>query len=617
MISTEELSAALQKLTDPDPGERRIAAEMLSEADERALYPLISALRDENPGVQDAAMRSIISIGGEVTAYMALPLLRESPFLRNTARIILRQIGQASVPLLRPLLTDKDDDVRTFAVDLISDIGWCDYPAEIARLLEADPNQNVRASAARAISILGFHEALPILVAALKDNEWVCFSVLESLALLRDESSIEPVLALLGSGSETLRYMAIETLGKIGSPRSSEALISRIPNASDIEKSAIIKSLVQIGITPSMAEVGDLLIEMYTKGEWEERLIALTGLADLKDKRAVPVILEVAGALDPSDPTDEERLIMVKQALSNFGCTPALIAALADPALKFRGKVIAVEVVGELGCDEAIPHLLALMDGDMREVRRAGVMALAEIRGEKALQEIRKCIEDRDGHVRRSAITVLGKIGDKASFPPLLSHLDVENYKDVLEENVKALLMIDPQALFSRMEKLSPAIKEMIARSAGNVDMLLALSRERDVSVRVAALASLGRLQNDGAYQRLSEALRDDNPDARKTAVMALGTLSRCFDDIIRIALHDTDLWVRIYAVKALGDSGNEGAAKSLVPLLFDKETPVVLAVIDALVRLGSADAVVLSALQNHPDAGVRERVAQIMEREP
>jgi HEAT repeat protein len=187
-------------------------------------------------------MRSIIAIGGEVAAYMYLPLLREGPLLQNTARIILRQIGLAAVPLLRPLLADKDDDVRTFAVDLISDIGSCDYPVEISRLLEADPNENVRASAARAIGTLGYREAIPGLVAALKDNEWVCFSALESLTLLRDDSSIEPVMALIDAPSETLHYAAIETLGKIRSTRLSPALIKRIPKANDIEKAAIIKS---------------------------------------------------------------------------------------------------------------------------------------------------------------------------------------------------------------------------------------------------------------------------------------------------------------------------------------------------------------------------------------
>jgi len=614
MIPDEELSQFLQKLADVDPGERRTAAEALSEADERAIYPLIRLLRDDNPGVQDAAMRSIISIGGEVTAYMALPLLRENPFLRNTARIILRQIGQPSVPLLRPLLADKDDDVRTFAVDLITDIGTCDYPAEIARLLETDQNQNVRASAARAIGVLEYREGVPALLVALKDNEWVCFSALEALALLKDESSIDPVLALLENPSETLRYAAIETLGKIGSSRSSSALISRISRSSDIEKTAIVKSLVQIGITPSMAQVGDLLIEMYTNGEWEERLIALTGLADLKDKRAVPVILEIAGSLDPSDPESEERLHAVREALMRFGCTTALIDVIKDPAMKFRSQVVALEVIGELQCAEAVPALISIMDGDLREVRRASILALARIRGDKALQKLRACIEDRDGHVRNAAISALGQIGDKTSFPLIMDHIPRENYQDVLEVTIRALLMIDPPMLFSKRDALSPAIREIIARYAGSADMLLALSEDREPSVRLAALSGLGRFPDERTRARLQKAVRDADPEARKLAINALGSMNCCLEDI-KTALKDSDLWVRLSAVRALGDSGAQDAAKSIIPLLYDKEVPVVMATIDALLQLGSGEAVTLGALQNHHDPAVRERVAQILER--
>jgi len=614
MIPEEELSTLLQHLTDRDPAVQRTAAETLSEGDERAIYPLIRALRDANTGVQDAAMRSIIAIGGEVAAYMALPLLRESPFLRNTARIILRQIGQPAVPLLRTLLADKDDDVRTFAVDLISDIGWCDYPAEIARLLEADPNQNVQASAARAIGVLGYREGLPVLVAALRNNEWVCFSALESIASLKDESSIGPVLSLLGEPSETMRYAAIETLGKIGSSRSSEALLSRLPLASDFEKTAIVRSLVQIGITPSMALVGDLLIEMYTYGDWEDRLVALTGLADLKDKRSLSVILDVAGSLDPSDPESEERLSEVKHAVAKFGCLPSLSTIISDPAVKFRSKVIAIEVIGDLHCPDAVPHLISIMDCDLREVRRASVLALAEIREESALQELRKLIDDRDGHVRNAAISALGRIGDKASFAPLLRRLDVEKYNDVLEENVKALLSIDPTEMFSRITTLPPVVRKMVAQYAGHVDLLLALSHDQELSVRLAALSSLGRHQDTRVAKRLSDALADHDPEVRKTSVMALGSLHCCTDDLT-IALKDSDRWVRLYAVRAIGDSGKPEAANAVISLLYDKEVSVVLATIDALIQLGSAESVTLSPLRNHPEASVRERVAEVMER--
>jgi HEAT repeat protein len=614
MKPTEELSPAIRDLTAPDPSARRIAAETLATADERAVYPLIRSLRDENPGVQDAAMRSLIAIGGEVTAYMTLPLLRESPFLRNTARIILSQVGVTAVPLLRSLLSDKDDDIRTFALDLISNIGSCDYPEDIARLLETDPNQNVRASAAKALGVLGYRGGLQALIKALQDSEWVCFSALESLSLFNDDACVEPVLALLQNPSETARYAAIETLGKMSSDRAVDPLLGLLPKSNDIEKSAIVKSLVQIGITPAMADVADLLVDLYVKGEWDDRLLALTGLADLKYEQAIPVILDSAGSLDPSAPESEDRLFAVKQALIRFGCAPPLVAALADPAMRFRAKTIAIEVIAELRCPEAVPALLRIMDGDLREVRRSAVLALAEMPGEEALQALRKYIEDRDGHVRNAALSALGRTGDQASFDLLYRHLDLENYRDVLEETVKALLMIDADRLFSSLDSLAPRVKEIIGRYARNVDVLLTLSRDQEPAIRLAALTGLGRVSDDRARTRLSEALAEEDPEVRKAAVLALGVL-HCSVEDVKQAIADSDMWVRLYAAKVLGESQDPAAVEAVLPLLSDKDVPVVLSAIDALVQLGSANSSALRALQNHGEEAVRQRAADALER--
>ncbi len=114
-LTDQKIRTLINELGSHDGAERRFAAEELSAGDERAVYPLIKALKDKNHGVQDAAMRSLIEIGGEITAYMVLPLLREDAFLRNTAVIILQEIGAAAIPLLGPLFSDKDDDIRKFA----------------------------------------------------------------------------------------------------------------------------------------------------------------------------------------------------------------------------------------------------------------------------------------------------------------------------------------------------------------------------------------------------------------------------------------------------------------------------------------------------------------------
>jgi HEAT repeat protein len=51
MKPTEELSPAIRGFTAPDPSARRLAAETLATADERAIYPHIRTLQDENPGM--------------------------------------------------------------------------------------------------------------------------------------------------------------------------------------------------------------------------------------------------------------------------------------------------------------------------------------------------------------------------------------------------------------------------------------------------------------------------------------------------------------------------------------------------------------------------------------
>jgi len=455
---------ALKELSDPDPSKRRAAAVSLSRGDERAIFPLLHALRDESPGVHDAAMRSLAAIGGEVTAYMVLPLLREEALLRNTAMIILREIGEPIVPLLRPLLKDRDDDVRKFALDLVCDVGRCGWPDAVALLLSDDPNPNVRAAAAKAIGVLGYREALPGLVAALGDNEWVRFSALEALAAMKDEESVDAIVRLLDHPSPATRHAAIETLGAVGSRRAGEALRVHLETARDGEKAATVKSLLRAGVPLGGEGIGPVLLGMFRDGDWDERILALRGLLELSEEGAIPVIIDVAGSLDKADPEDEEVLLEVKGMLRRFGPSEAYLRALGDPAMRYRGKAIAAEIAGELRIRACVPELIDLLKTDLRDVRRASARALGKIADEDSVNALSGAIDDRDSHVRKIAAAALGKIGDKASFGPLLRMLGEEKYDDVLEEMVGALLRIDRGALLARLDGQGGRVRELALR---------------------------------------------------------------------------------------------------------------------------------------------------------
>ncbi len=606
----------IRNLSDPKDSKRRAAAEALSDADERAVYSLIRALRDHNAGVQDAAMRSLMSIGGETTAYMLLPLLREDAFLRNTAMIILKEIGHETVPLLRHLLKDKDDDVRKFAIDLIIEINHCDYLDDLIILLQEDKNANVRASAAKALGFFEYKKAIPQLIKALADDEWVCFSVLEALSIMKDESSIEAIASLLDSDSETLRYSAIETLGKMGFPSSEKYLLRHFLRADGFEKTAAIKSLLMIGAVTDMPGGKDILMDIYINGEWSDRLIALNGLVALQESAAIPVILDIAGSLDPSMPDEMDILYAIKENLKGFDCSQPLIDILNNPKIKYRAKALAIEIIEDQNCKAAVPYLIKLFEDNLRDVKRASIKALKEMDSEDSGQLFMDACEDEDSHVRKYSVSALGKIGDSAIIDNLLKLLEKEIYGDVKEEIVKAILAIDPQEVFSRLNDFDAPIKDIIARYASDIEILITLIKDPDLNVKLSAISSLGMVEDEKANENLITALKDDNIEIKKAALMALGNKKCCIDEILPM-LNDSDVWVRIYAIKALGHSLNTNMIEYIKPMLKSDEIPIVLTTIDALSEIAFNNnfdiSAILKPLLNHKVPAIRQK-AQEME---
>jgi HEAT repeat protein len=470
-MHTARLRKLLRDINDDDASKRRSAAEALSGGDERAIYPLIRALKDDNFGVQDAAMRSLMEIKGETTTYMVLPLLRENSFLRNTAIMIIREMGKIAVPLLYVLLNDRDDDVRKFALDLIHDIRYCGYPEKLVEMLTTDQNANVRAAAAKTIGMLQYKKAVPQLIKALSDEEWVCFSALEALTNLNDESSMDAMLDLLNNPSETIRYAAIEALGKIGSSKAVQYLTEHTSKAEGFEKTAAIKSLSRIGCVPPLPGISEVLIDMLKEDEWDDKLTAIKGLVSLKAGGAIHHMVDMAGSFDLSEPDSEDKLHVIKEAIHSFGCNDLLIKLLSDESIKYRGKVVVIEILGHLRCKNSVPALINLLKkSDYRDVRRTSIKSLGQIESDEAKKCLIEAISDDDSHVRKTAVAALGKIGEMTAFEPLMTLLPNEQYKDVIDESINALMNINSTLFLSRIDELNENIRRIASRYSSELN---------------------------------------------------------------------------------------------------------------------------------------------------
>jgi len=608
------INRLITRLKSPDPSVRRQAAEGLSAGDARGIYPLIKALSDDNTGVQDAAMRALIAIGGETVAYMALPLLREGSYLRNTGLIILRQLGAVSVPLLYPLLKDKDHDIRKFAIDLLSEIQTDADASKIIPMLD-DVNANVRAAAAKALGDLGYRAAIPHLTRRLIDEEWVLFYALQSLGELSAQEAIPAIASLLSSESEAVRFSATETLGKMGSPAALPALIAFLPNATEDEKLTVVKSIVQIGVTPEMTNLSEHIIKLFETGDWEEKMIALQGISQLRSSKALQLLVETAGSLDPDDPDTYERLWNIKQCILTIDAEDELIKLLDSPDMKFRGKGFVISILGEIRSKKAVANLAVYLQDVSRDLRRAAAEALGQIGLKEPLEElIEAARNDADSHVRKAAVEALGLIGSKDAFPVLKSRLDEERYNDIIEKIVAALVRIDSDSFYAGMPGYRANIRQMIARAVRDIETLRDLAADSDPAVVAEAIHGLGRLRSDDAVAMIVPFLGNQNVDIRKAAIMALGDAHVSSPELLN-SLEDSDPNVRFYAVKAVAAclSGDE-AIERLKNLINDTYIPVAISVIDAIREIGGREAFeALIQYEEHPDPVVREKISEAL----
>ncbi|MBN1285965.1 MAG: HEAT repeat domain-containing protein [Anaerolineae bacterium] len=381
------------------------------------------------------------------------------------------------------------------------------------------------------------------------------------------------------------------------------------------------------------------------------RVHAARALRRLKDKRAVPRLIEALGDSHP------DVRFAVAEALGWLRDERA-VSALADALRRDRSHAVrqtAAEALGQIGDVHAVPGLIrAMRDSDIG-VRICAIQALGlrirkqDVRAVPMLIEV--SLYDPDAEVRRVAVHALGKIGDIRAIPTLIYILDNmdENQTHQVAEAALAELGEQPLGNFAVLTDLVAAlahgralvrwvaavalglmgearaaphliallydidyqVRQAAAEALGRIGDLRALPHlmatlyDRDTDVRVATGEALGRLGRVGVAPGLLEALRDESSRVRAGAALALGAAAaRLPDDAVLCglavsrlvdALGDGDFGVRRAVAEALGKIGAHlGAADRRTGALRARVAPALIDRLDDdsnLVRLAATEA--------------------------
>lgn len=156
-VATTDLMTAL---AHPDPVVRRDAVQIaVRDADAEALVTRLASEAD--PVVLDRLLSGLADIADATAVEGLVVCLRsEDVRLRNGAIDALKTIPDAVAPVMTPLLSDADPDVRIFAINVLSSLRHPSVEAWLLAVIRDDDHLNVCATAVDLLGEVGSSAAI-------------------------------------------------------------------------------------------------------------------------------------------------------------------------------------------------------------------------------------------------------------------------------------------------------------------------------------------------------------------------------------------------------------------------------------------------------------------------
>jgi len=559
-----------RQLKDPDPGQRREAAEELAYAapgDERTIRGLVRAMEDENMGVRDAASSSLQTIGGPMAAACLIPLIgSEDIVIRNLAMDILVNMGECAVDPAIQALRDEDGDVRKFGADILGMVG---DPRGAESLCKAlwDTDENVAYSAAEALGKIGDTKGVGPLLEAFRKLEHVRTPAAEALGKIGGEEAVGALSEALYEEDTLLVFAAAEALGNLSDPRAFDALIRFALKTEDrylrnvaLRASSKVSQRTRQSLRASIPEekweayvedgladdeeavradfiaeprkVDDeklllRLLEGEVGRDEEAGLALITALSEVGESPESVALLEQALAYP-----DAETKCAVLRGLARIGGSlafPRLVEALSDPAPEVQEQ--ALDALVGIGGSAALEQFIALLSNEDPGVRQWAIRGLGMLGTEKAASALKKALSDALPEIRRTAAASLARSGDKEAFEMLSEGLKdsdsgvlmamLDTFREIgTPETVRYIAPVlkneNPWVAFRAAEILGT-----IGDQSAVEPLLNALTREDDLLV-IASAKALGALGSEQAVGPLRALIGSENPDVRQAAEEAL-----------------------------------------------------------------------------------------------
>jgi len=321
----------------------------------KAIEPLLSALMDRDPQVQEAALKA----------------------LDNTT-----------------LDWRRSDEVSVFLPSIVATLKRVDEDTSTAH-----PARRAKQAAVRALSKIGDHRAIELLATALKDkDEYVQEESAKALGTIGGELVVEPLFAALKSPFDYVNEPAAISLGKIGDRRAIAPLVTALTGVylRDGIQNKVKEALENI--EPNWKESQEARVAVPSlvnalKTSWGPSIeAAVQTLTEIGDKQAIPLLVTLVdyrehvlnAAIDALEGINPNW----RQLQEARKSVPALLTALKENDSSVRRA--AAKMLGEIGDERAVEPLLIALEDKSDTVREAATEALKKTRSSESATQTRE-----------------------------------------------------------------------------------------------------------------------------------------------------------------------------------------------------------------------------------
>jgi HEAT repeat protein len=424
VVTRSELEPLLE-----EPILRHAVLEALGHAGDLAALPhLLAALDDRSRAAREGAQ-------------VALVALHEAQIHaegRTRLETSVRAATAGAVNGIVAALSSDPSKVRRAAATLL---GWGRWAPALARLVDALLDEEVHATAARAIVAYGASAVGPLTELAAEAGQELkgeIFALFPRLGAAAADARVGQVLTrALDDEDATTAAVAARTLGDVGGKDALGPLFQALEREDDVATAAA-QTLARLGARHD-DEVRLLLGARGLGGSVGRHLCRV--LAAIGGPESLPPLL---GALRGDDASlrraSAEALGQIAGRLADGAdrqaAREALVIALADEDLAARQA--AAEALGVLGDPAALPALMTSAQGDEELVRAAAVKALGQLADPRAGALLRELLAAPGAVATHAAAAVARLPADAANDEALagaLAHRDPE----VVKAAVRAL----------------------------------------------------------------------------------------------------------------------------------------------------------------------------------